>query len=88
MAYELSGEQNIKFMLNPFQSNVVIASVGGTHAEELEKQGEEAAINEAKYRLSKIYGPAVDEAFVRGRFIAWGQNPLTHGSYSTAKPGF
>ena len=88
MAYELSGEQSINFMVNPYQSNAAIAFVGGDHAEKLEKQGEEAAINEAKYRLSKIYGPAVDEAFVRGRFIAWGQNPLAQGSFSTAKPGF
>ena len=86
--FELSGEQNINFVVNPDQSNAVIAFVGGDHAAELELQGEEAAINEAKDRLRKIYGPAVDQAFVRGRFIAWGQNPLTHGSYSTAKPGF
>lgn len=73
--------------MKPFQSNTVIAFVGGDNAAELENLGEEAAIDEVKERLRKIYGPAVDEAFVRGRFVAWGQNQFTRGSYSAAKPG-
>ena len=88
IVYELSSEHISYFLVNPYQSNTVIALVGGDHAAELENQGEQVAIDEAMGQLRKIYGPVVDEAFVRGRFIAWGQNPLTRGSYSIAKPGF
>ncbi len=61
--------------------------VGGSWAEELERQSVEARIDYALSKLRALLGSGVDSAFVKGDATSWGQNPLTLGSYASAIPG-
>ncbi len=68
-------------------SALTYCDVGGRFAEILEAEGEEASIEFAVSDLRKIYGGDVDKALVKASATAWGQNPLTYGSYASAEPG-
>lgn len=61
--------------------------VGGSWAAELEGWSEAARIDYALSTLKGLLGSGIEAAFVKGRTTSWGRNPLTLGSYASARPG-
>jgi len=74
-------------LTNAGGTGIAYCDVGGAFAHELEAQGEAAAIDFVMERLRSMLGSDVDEALIKGSVTAWGQNPLTRGSYASADPG-
>ncbi len=82
------GSRAFGFRLNVHNTPVVVASVGGEHARELERQGEAAMIAAARAQIRLIFGDAVDRRFQRGIASAWGQDSYSRGAIAAARPGF
>lgn len=66
---------------------MVVLTVGGKMARQLEAQSEANALNYALGSLSDLFGSTVETAFVRGKASRWGVEPWTLGSHSVAAPG-
>ena len=84
---DASQPEGFGLVTNASGSRLTYADVGGSFAHRLEKEGSATAIDFALSELRKIIGSDVDKAFVKGHATAWGRNPLTYGSYASAKPG-
>ena len=74
-------------LTNVSGTGLTLADVGGDFARELEEADGEAAIDFAKAELRKMFGGAIEGHLVKAHFTRWGRNPLTRGSYASAKPG-
>jgi len=74
-------------LANVSGTNLSVADVGGDFARELEGLGSEASLDFALSELRKIFGSSMDKHFIKGHATAWGSNPLTLGSYASARPG-
>ena len=60
---------------------------GGDLSRDLEAEGVEAAVDFGLTHIKSILGSDANKAFVKGHFTRWGRNPLTLGSYASARPG-
>ena len=67
--------------------NLSFGDVGGDLAWALEKEGIEGGLAYGLSELRKMFGSAIDKEFVKGHVTRWGENPLTMGSYASARPG-
>ena len=74
-------------LTNVSGTGLTLADVGGDFARELEAAGGEAAIDFARSELRKMFGGAIERHLLKAHFTRWGHNPLTRGSYASAKPG-
>ena len=74
-------------LTNVSGTRLTLADVGGDFAAELEGEGPEAAIDFARSELEKIFGAGIRRHLVKAHFTRWGRNPLTRGSYASARPG-
>ena len=81
------GRDDVAFVVKPFGAPAAIAFYGGKRAWELEKLGDQVAIDDAKRRLKQMYGDHIEAAVRRTRVTHWGRNPWTLGAYSAARPG-
>ena len=80
-----------------FQGGAFHCSIGGSgmcsfehagaFADQLESEGEDAAIAFAIDRLADVFGTDIRKTFVKGHATRWGSNPFTRGAYSGALPG-
>lgn len=75
------------FLCNVSGTGLSVFEHSGTFAREMERAGQEAAIDFALTRLSDIFGADIRRDFVKGHAMQWGLDPLTLGSYSGAMPG-
>ncbi|MBT5433663.1 MAG: FAD-dependent oxidoreductase [Rhodospirillaceae bacterium] len=66
---------------------IAYCDVGGSWADELERQPIEARVDYALSTLRNMLGSDIDSSFVKGTATSWGQNPWTLGSYASAEPG-
>lgn len=80
------GDDNIAFIIRPFNAPIAIAFYGGNQARILEKN-DEKALAHAKYALSEMYGDAVDKELTRDVITHWNHDPWTRGSYTYATVG-
>ncbi len=76
-----------RFLLRPFESDLVIGFVGGGFAGELERAGPLAAIDYARQALTRAFGGKFDNAFRRARVTGWASDPWSGGALSAARPG-
>jgi len=79
--------RRLAFLVRPFSLNLIIAFVGGQKAASMALVSPDMEIAEALDELAHIYGPQVKERLTGAQVTRWCQNPLTRGSYSSAKPG-
>ena len=75
------------FLTFPTGHDYVVGFVGGSFGWELAAAGPEAAIDFALAEFVRAVGSDARRHFRGGHFSGWGQNPLTIGSYSAARPG-
>ncbi|MBI1252990.1 MAG: NAD(P)-binding protein [Hyphomonas sp.] len=75
------------FLSFPIGFDLCVGFVGGSHAWEIEKAGEEAAIAFAIDELASMLGSDVRRHIRKGRMTNWGSNPWTRGAYAAARPG-
>lgn len=75
------------FLTFPAGYELCVGFVGGSHAWEIEKAGEEAAIAFATDELSSMLGSDIRRRIRKGKMTNWGSNPLTLGAYAAARPG-
>jgi monoamine oxidase len=75
------------FLSFPAGFDLCVGFVGGSHAWEIEKAGEEAAIGFAVDELASMLGSDVRRHIRKGRMTNWGSNPWTRGAYAAARPG-
>ncbi len=74
-------------LLNVCGSDLVYCDIGGDIARDLIPQGEKAYVDYALEELVQIFGSAMRKRFIKGATTAWLSNPLSQGSYASAKPG-
>lgn len=74
-------------LTNVSGTRLTLADVGGDFAAELEEAGPDAALDFARSELERIFGARVRRHLVKAHFTRWGRNPLTRGSYASARPG-
>ncbi len=77
----------VGFLTNVSGSTLTLADFGGDFAWEIEKQGDQAAIDFAVSRLRAMFGSKLSNALIKAKATNWGKDPLTRGSYASAKPG-
>ncbi|MDE0309743.1 MAG: NAD(P)/FAD-dependent oxidoreductase [Acidiferrobacterales bacterium] len=61
--------------------------VGGRLARDLSGLAEADRIDFALDRLRSVFGGEIDQLFVKGSASSWSTDPLTEGSYASARPG-
>jgi monoamine oxidase len=71
----------------PYESELVVATFGGSYARGLAKQGEAAAVNHALERFLKIAGGEARKVFKGGALAGWSEDPFSLGSYAVVLPG-
>jgi monoamine oxidase len=74
-------------LTNASGSGLAYCDVGGSFARDLEKAGEDAAIDFAMGKLRGMIGSDVDRHFVKGAATGWGADSRFHGAYASAEPG-
>lgn len=72
---------------NASGTGISYCDVGGSFAQELEAQGEDAAIDFVMAKMNDLTGGEARKAFEKAAVTRWGSNPLTLGSYASASPG-
>lgn len=73
--------------LNPFGQPVAVVFTGGRSAAALEEEGQGASEDYGLARLAEILGNDIKRHITRTIATAWGSDPFTRGSYSSALPG-
>ncbi len=68
-------------------TNISYFDVGGKFAQHLEAEGKDASVDFVLNRLRSAFGSKIDKYFIKAHVTAWGKNPFTLGSYSSAIPG-
>ena len=74
-------------LTNASGTGLAYCDLGGDWARELEKESIEYRVDYALAELKKILGSDIEKHFVKGTATSWGINPLTLGSYASARPG-
>lgn len=77
----------IDAMLKQGSDNLVVFTVGGKLARQLEGQSDASAYNYALSGMVDLFGSNVESAFVRAKASRWGVEPWTLGSISVATVG-
>ncbi|MEX2296207.1 MAG: NAD(P)/FAD-dependent oxidoreductase [Dongiaceae bacterium] len=87
LSYTRDSNEVAYFLSWPFGDNLMIGTVGGKFAWDLTRAGEAAAIDFALGELRRLFGPEVDQHFVRGVFTGWGSDQDVRGAFAIARPG-
>ncbi len=74
-------------LTNASGTGLAYCDLGGDWARELEKKSIEYRVDYALSELKKFLGSDIEKHFVKGTATSWGINPLTLGSYASARPG-
>ena len=74
-------------LANSAGSGLGYCDVGGSWALELQTEDDAFKINYALGQLKKLLGSDIEKHYIKGSATAWGLNPLTLGSYASARPG-
>lgn len=86
--FEIEGPRaTINFDCWPFDSDVVVAHVGGDHAREVIGLGTEGAVERMLESFARIVGNDARRHFNGGRVHGWIDDPWARGAYSHARPG-
>lgn len=81
------GRDVMALTVNPLGRPLIIATVGGSYARDLERAGEAAMIAAARDHVKRTFGNDADRGFVKGRAVLWGQMPFVRGSRALVRPG-
>ncbi len=74
-------------LANSAGSGLAYCDVGGSWALDLQTEDEAFKINYALGKLKNLLGSDIEKQYIKGSTTAWGLNPLTLGSYASARPG-
>jgi monoamine oxidase len=77
----------ITFEAWPQDTDLVLATFGGSYARGLAKEGEPAAVDHALERFVKIAGSDARKAFTGGKLAGWSEDKHALGSYAVILPG-
>jgi len=80
-------ERGAEVFVRPFGLPLAVCTVGGSIAQDLEPQGENARRDFAVQTLQRMIGSRAAAGLHSSSSSNWGRNPLTLGSVSLAKPG-
>jgi monoamine oxidase len=84
----LEGETPLATQLRPFGYDYVVGVTGGRHGAWLERAGAAASVDYLTERLVAAFGADIRKALTTRTIVtAWGGDPWTLGSYSSALPG-
>ncbi len=88
LLFEVSDDgRGFATLTNIAGTGLAYCDVGGNWARELERESEAFKIDYALGQLKSMLGNALEREFVKGATTVWGLNPLTRGSFASAKPG-
>ncbi|WP_119422089.1 flavin monoamine oxidase family protein [Desertibaculum subflavum] len=87
LSYPPRGREACYFQAWPFDRDLMVGFMGGRFAWEISAAGEAAAVDFARGELRKMFGSAVDKAFVKGAATQWASDPWARGAYTCARPG-
>ena len=87
LTYYTEGRDTCYFLTWPFNFDIAIGWVGGKLAWDLTAAGVDVAVDYAGEKLVAMLGSEVNRRFQGGTYTLWGANPLTLGSYASARPG-
>lgn len=71
----------------PQETDLVVATFGGSYARSLAREGEAAAVDHALERFVKIAGSGARKAFDGGKLVGWSEDRFALGSYAVILPG-
>lgn len=76
-----------EFLVRPFGAPMVVCTVGGSLALDLESKSERVHYEFATEALRSMIGASADRGLTAKASTSWGRNPLVLGSVASAKPG-
>lgn len=80
-------ERAAEFLVRPFGAPMLVCSVGGSLALDLDARGLRAQTDFALDALSSMIGSSAFAGFSSSAASSWGRNPLVLGSVACARPG-
>lgn len=75
------------FLTFPTGYDLAVGFVGGKFGWDIGRAGEDAVVDFALSEFVKMVGSDARRHFIKGHFSDWGNNALTQGAYSAARPG-
>ncbi len=86
--FQLSEDGNgFGTLTNASGSGLAYCDLGGNWAKELEQESIQFRVDYALTELKKLFGNKISRHFIKGTATSWGTDPLTLGSYASARPG-
>ena len=85
--FHTSADQFATLFFGFYGSALATGFIGGSCADQLEREGSGAATALCREALRRFFGNDIEKAILKTSETAWRSNPLTLGSYSYAKPG-
>ena len=80
-------QRSAEFLVRPFGLPMVVCSVGGSLALDLESRSARTHLEFAMEALTSMMGATAARGLVASASTNWGRNPLVLGSVAGAKPG-
>jgi monoamine oxidase len=87
LSYYAKTREVCQFQTWPVDRDLLIGFMGGRFAWDISAAGEAAAVDFALGELRKLFGGAIDKAFVKGALTPWASDPWSRGAYASARPG-
>lgn len=77
----------LRFLVNPFGSNLIVAFAGGAYGRQLSREPARAAVQEVLLRLRECVGGLGPRRLKTSIVTDWSRNALFDGSYAYLRPG-
>lgn len=85
---QVQDQRAAEFLVRPFGAPMLVCSVGGSLALDLESRSARAHVDFAMEALSSMMGSAATRGLRASASSSWGRNPLVLGSVASARPGW
>lgn len=83
----VNDQRAAEFLVRPFGAPMVVCTVGGSLALDLESMSERVHFEFAMEALRSMLGTSADKGLAAQASTSWGRNPLVLGSVASARPG-
>jgi monoamine oxidase len=84
---QVDDQRAAEFLVRPFGAPMLVCSVGGSLAMDLEPRGERTHVAFALEALRSMIGSEASMGLTGNASSRWGRNPLILGSVASARPG-
>ena len=84
---QVEDQRAAEFLVRPFGAPMLVCSVGGSLALDLESRSARTHVDFAMEALRSMMGSSASRGLAASASTNWGRNPLVLGSVASAKPG-